>query len=122
MIICRPFGTSVMARTDPPGVDDHDQCRAPRVWMVRRTTLVGITATGDAGVLLIPVLSGSFEGAFPVSTSRLGQAFEHRLDAQAQTGLRYCLKRFKPMTEPAMRGSRSIPNWRFNEIPQVGPA
>ena len=57
--------------------------------MVRRTTLVGITATGDAGVLLIPVLSGFCEGASPVSTSRLGQAFEHRLDAQAQTGLRY---------------------------------
>ena len=92
---CPTVWTSVMAGTEPPGVDDHGPVPMPKVLMVRRTTLVGITPTDDEGVLLTPGASGSPEGCGSGSISRLGQAFEHRLDAQARTGLQCGLKRFK---------------------------
>src|SRR5215203_5372576 len=95
MIIARPFGRRSWRVPNHQGSMTMSQCRVARVLMARRTTLVGITASEDESVLLIPVVSGSFHGPFPVSISRLGQAFEHRLDAQARTGLRCGLKRFK---------------------------
>jgi hypothetical protein len=80
------------------------QCPPPLI--ACGTTLARITASDDDGVLPIPDEGiGLIGAAPPVSVSRLRQAFQHPLDAQAPTGLRCCLKRFKSWRPgQAMRG------------------
>src|SRR5215204_6688985 len=89
---CATVSTLVISGNETPGVDDHEPTPTAEGIADARDGAVGGHRSPGPGRVAQPISWRCFWGASRASISRLGQAFEHRLDAQARPGLRCCFE------------------------------